>query len=282
MLVETKKYKYFVNRYQRAASKISSKVWFSKWNYNFQQIFRLCCVRTCKGQSFHIEFSQIFTEVSRTKFCFKVLCSKFYSKFHYSTKKEHDKHYQEFISSLKGAFNLRNFTFRFIKWKGSAKFLVLRALMPYVPPALLTLVSHVPRALRALVLHMSRVLHALVSHSLHALRAFLPHVSRALLALVLYTCFTCFLLCVLSNLSCFVPCVLSCVTCPVPHVTCTLRALVPHVLSWFTCPSCLMPCVIHLSISLFLLFFFHALRDFFLFISNFLAFFGNLRQFKSR
>ena len=183
------------------------------------------------------------------------------------------------ISSLKGAFNLRNFTFRFIKWNGSAKSRVLRALMPYVLPTLLALVSHLPCAPRALVLHMSRVLHALVSHSLHALSAFLSHVSRALLALVLYTCF---LLCALSNLSCFVPCVLSCVTCLVPHMTCTLRALVPHVLSWFTCLSFLMPCVIHLSISLFLLFFFHALRDFFLFISNFLAFFGNLRQYKSR
>ena len=104
----------------------------------------------------------------------------------------------------------------------------------------------------------------------------------SLLNYMLYvlSCPTCLARYVLSCLTYLVPYVLSCLMCLVPHVHCALRVLVPHVLLCLTCPSCLVPCVFHVSISPFLLLFSHTSSDFFLFISNSLAFLRNLRQFK--
>ena len=113
------------------------------------------------------------------------------------------------------------------------------------------------RVLCPVVLHVSHAFGSLVSYVPCPLRALVPHVPFALRAIDL----TCLVLYVTSNLTCLVPYVLSCLTC-----------LVPYVLSCFTCPSCLLLCVLHVSISPFLLLFSHTSRDFFLFISNSLAF----------
>ena len=83
---------------------------------------------------------------------------------------------------------------------------------------------------------------------------------------------------VLSSLTCLVPCVLSCLAsfvpyvtlylpCFVPHVPCALHAVVLHVLSCLTCPSYLVPGVLHVPILPFLLLFSHHSHDF-LFISD--------------
>ena len=122
-------------------------------------------------------------------------------------------------------------------------------LLNYVPYVLSCLMSC--RASRVSCLRFSCVLRALSP------TCFVPHVPFALRAIDL----TCLVLYVTSNLTCLVPYALSCLTC-----------LVPYVLSCFTCPSCLLLCVLHVSVSPFLLLFSHTSRDFFLFISNSLAF----------
>ena len=112
------------------------------------------------------------------------------------------------------------------------------------------------------------------SAKLHTLRALVSCVLSCLTCLVPYmlSCLTCFLLYVSSSLTCFVPCVLSCITCFLSYVFSCLTCLVPrascliyYVLLCLTCSSCLMPFVLDMPISPFLLLF---SRDFFFFISN--------------
>ena len=97
------------------------------------------------------------------------------------------------------------------------------------------------------------------------------------------SCFTYLSLHVLSYLTCFMPCVLSCVTCLVLYLlsffTClvllvpsSLRTSISHMLYCVLYPSYLMHCFLHISITPFLLLSSYASNDFFMFISNSLAF----------
>ena len=102
------------------------------------------------------------------------------------------------------------------------------------------------------------------------------------------SCFMHLSLHVLSYLTCFMPCVLSCVTCLVLYLlsffTClvllvpsSLRTSISHMLYCVLYPSYLMHCFLHISITPFLLLSSYASNDFFMFISNSLAFFTKFK-----
>ena len=105
------------------------------------------------------------------------------------------------------------------------------------------------RALVSQVPHVSGVTRALVPRAFYARSALKPRVICSLRALVPH---------VLRYLRAFVPLDL------VPHVPYALRALVSHVLLYLTCPLCLVPCILHVPVSSFLLLSSHPSGDFLL------------------
>ena len=115
----------------------------------------------------------------------------------------------------------------------SAKLSTLRALVPYVPHILRTLVLYVPPALHALIPHVPRSLRALLLHVPHRLCALEPYLSRDLRGMS-------FMCSRASHASCRTySCVLRSLypTCSrvlrvlMPYVPRAIRTLVPHVLS---------------------------------------------------